>query len=61
MSKNKFAKYVIALMGALILVGCDVYAEPTDYEDPLLSNLVTELEKITWPRSFTTRFATPAP
>jgi hypothetical protein len=45
MSKNKFVKYVIALTGALLLVGCDIYAEPTDYEEPLLSNLVTELEK----------------
>lgn len=44
MSRNK-VKYIVALSGALLLAGCDVLATPTDYEQPLVSNLATEIEK----------------
>jgi len=45
MSKSKFVKYVVALSGALLLAGCDIIAQPSDYEQPLLSDLVTDIEK----------------
>lgn len=44
MSKNKI-KYIVAATGALLLAGCDIIAQPSDYEQPLLSNLAAELEK----------------
>ncbi len=42
---SKKIKYIVAVTGALLLAGCDIIAQPTDYEQPLLSNLVTDIEK----------------
>ncbi|HAV19744.1 MAG TPA: hypothetical protein DCX17_01810 [Firmicutes bacterium] len=38
-------KYIVAITGALLLAGCDVIAQPSDYEEPLLSNLASDLDK----------------
>jgi len=35
----------LALSGALLLAGCDIIAQPSDYEEPLLGDLVTDIDK----------------
>ncbi len=44
MSKNKL-KYGFILAGALLLASCDIIAQPSDYETPLLDNLQTDIER----------------